>query len=121
MVSGFAGLIYESVWSHYLQLFSATRPTHRHWCWRYLWGGARLCAGARWSSRLRQLLLAYVLVEALIGAFGLSFTASSSPPVTTRRYPGPGQSSAWEAQAYKWVLGALLILPQSILLGATFR
>jgi predicted membrane-bound spermidine synthase len=123
VVSGFAGLIYESVWSHYLQLFLGHAAYAQTLVLAIFMGGMALGSAlvARWSSRLRQLLLAYVLVEALIGAFGLVFhrvfIAASDYSLDTLV---PALSSAWEAQAYKWVLGALLILPQSILLGATF-
>ncbi len=123
VVSGFAGLIYESVWSHYLQLFLGHAAYAQTLVLAIFMGGMALGSAlvARWSSRLRQLLLAYVLVEALIGAFGLVFhrvfIAASEYSLDT---VVPTLHSAWEAQVYKWALGALLILPQSVLLGATF-
>ena len=123
VVSGFAGLIYESVWSHYLQLFLGHAAYAQTLVLAIFMGGMALGAAlvARWSLRLRQLLLAYVVVEALIGVLGLSFhrvfIAVSEYSLDTLV---PAMSSPWQAQGCKWVLGALLILPQSILLGATF-
>src|SRR5476649_1558406 len=123
VVSGFAGLIYESVWSHYLQLFLGHAAYAQTLVLAIFMGGMALGSAlvARWSTRLRQLLLAYVIVETLIGAFGLVFhrvfVAASEYSLDTLV---PAMSSAWQAQACKWIVGALLILPQSILLGATF-
>ena len=75
VVSGFAGLIYESVWSHYLQLFLGHAAYAQTLVLAIFMGGMALGSAlvARWSIRLRQLLLSYVIVEALIGAFGLLF------------------------------------------------
>jgi predicted membrane-bound spermidine synthase len=75
VVSGFAGLIYESVWSHYLQLFLGHAAYAQTLVLAIFMGGMALGSTlvARWSTRLRQLLLAYVIVEGMIGAFGLVF------------------------------------------------
>ncbi|MCO5097801.1 MAG: hypothetical protein M9884_10065 [Rhodocyclaceae bacterium] len=76
---------------------------------------------SRWSAKWASPLLAYAVIEGLIGLGGLGFhqafsllTALSFENVI----PWLGSSSA--IQAYKWSLSALVILPQTILLGMTF-
>lgn len=123
VVSGLAGLIYESVWSHYLKLFLGHAAYAQTLVLAIFMGGMALGSAlvARWSVRIRKLLLAYVAVEVLIGLFGLIFhrlfIVVSDYSLDTLV---PAMSGAWSAQALKWVVGALLILPQSMLLGATF-
>ena len=75
VVSGFTGLIYESIWSHYLKLFLGHAAYAQTLVLAIFMGGMALgsWAVARNSLRIRRLLLAYVLVEGLIGIFGLFF------------------------------------------------
>src|SRR5579864_9041621 len=75
IVSGFTGLIYESIWSHYLQLFLGHAAYAQTLVLAIFMGGMALgsWAVAHLSHRLRRLLWAYVLVEGLIGISGLCF------------------------------------------------
>jgi hypothetical protein len=78
-------------------------------------------AASRWSRRWPDLLLAYALVEAVIGIGALVFHAAfvdTTALVFERVIPQVG--SAGLVDLIKWSVGALLILPQSVLLGATF-
>jgi predicted membrane-bound spermidine synthase len=121
--SGFAGLIYESIWSHYLKLFLGHAAYAQTLVLAIFMGGM---AGGAWgasrlSPRLRDLLLAYALIEAAIGIASLFFheifiamTALAFDHVV------PALGSPGAVQAFKWSLAAALILPQSVLLGATF-
>src|SRR5580765_6850166 len=74
-VSGFAGLIYESIWTHYLKLFLGHAAYAQSLVLVVFMGGmaagATLCG--RLSARLRQPLLGYALVEAVIGLLALVF------------------------------------------------
>src|SRR4026208_1046843 len=74
-VSGFAGLIYESIWSHYLKLFLGHAAYAQTLVLAIFMGGMAigswLCS--RYSGRWRNLLLGYALTEALIGACALVF------------------------------------------------
>jgi spermidine synthase len=123
VLSGFTGLIYESIWSHYLKLFLGHAAYAQALVLAIFMGGMALgsWAVARHSFRIRQLLLAYVLVEGLIGILGIFFHPAfvaaadfSFASVIPALPAGP------LIQAYKWSLAALLILPQSVLLGMTF-
>jgi len=123
VVSGFTGLIYESIWSHYLKLFLGHAAYAQTLVLAIFMGGMALGSWtvAHYSSRIRQLLWAYVLVEGLIGILGIFFhqafvaaTNFSFASVIPALPPG------LLIHVYKWSLAALLILPQSVLLGMTF-
>lgn len=121
-VSGFAGLIYESLWSHYLKLFLGHAAYAQTLVLAILMGGMAIGAWAcsRNTGRWRNLLLLYAAAEAAIGLISLVFHAGFVA-VTDLAYdialPALG---APLAAACKGLLSAALILPQSVLLGATF-
>lgn len=122
-VSGFAGLIYESIWSHYLKLFLGHAAYAQTLVLVIFMGGMAIGAAlvGRFSLALRNLLLGYVLVEALLGLMGLAFHGVSQAATGwafDTVIPALGSPAA--IAVFKWSLGALLILPQSILLGMTF-
>src|ERR1700693_5843484 len=73
--SGVAGLIYESIWTHYLKLFLGHAAYAQSLVLAVFMGGmaagAALCG--RFSERLANPLLVYALVEAVIGVLALAF------------------------------------------------
>ena len=123
VISGFTGLIYESIWAQYLRLFLGHAAYAQTVVLAMFMGGMALGSWlvARYCTRLRQLLWGYLLVEAVIGIFGIlfdrMFVAATDFSFTTVI---PALSSAVAIHAYKWSLAALLVLPQSVLLGMTF-
>ena len=122
-VSGFSGLIYESIWSHYLKLFLGHAAYSQVLVLVIFMGGlaiGSLLAG-HFSTRWKRVLLAYALVEAVTGAIALLFHGAFDR-ITQASFVHviPYLGSAPAVQAYKWGLGALMLLPQSILLGMTF-
>jgi predicted membrane-bound spermidine synthase len=122
-VSGFAGLIYESIWSHYLKLFLGHAAYAQTLVLAIFMGGMALGAwgASRVSARLRDLLAAYALIEALIGLASLAFHSvfvAATAFAFERVIPTLGSPAA--VHAFKWTLAAALILPQSVLLGMTF-
>lgn len=123
VASGFAGLIYQAIWSHYLGLSLGHAAYAQTLVLAIFMGGMALGAwlvsrrGARW----RRLILAYAAVEILIGLAGLAFhplflayTGFSQDTVY------PALESVTAVRAWQWGSAALLIAPQSILLGMTF-
>ena len=123
VVSGFTGLIYESIWTQYLKLFLGHAAYAQTVVLSMFMGGMALGSWlvARNGARLRNLLWGYLLVEALIGVLGIVFhrvfvavTDLSFTTVIPALPPGAA------TYAYKWLLAALLVLPQSVLLGMTF-
>jgi predicted membrane-bound spermidine synthase len=123
-VSGFSGLIYESVWSHYVKLFLG----HAAYAQTlvlvvYIGGlalGSWLCA--RWTSSIANPLRAYAFIEGAIGLAALVFHRVFVA-TTDWGYATLLPSTCEPASAFcagQWALSALLLAPQSILLGATF-
>jgi spermidine synthase len=121
--SGFAGLIYESIWTHYLKLFLGHAAYAQSLVLIVFMGG--MAGGSallgRISVRLRNPLAGYALVEAVIGVLALVFH-EAFVAVTDWSYASllPALGSEWAALAAKIALSCLLILPQSLLLGMTF-
>jgi predicted membrane-bound spermidine synthase len=121
--SGFAGLIYQSIWSQYLGL-TLGHAAYAQTLVLSIFMGA-MAVGAWFVSRYtlswRRLVKGYAIVELLIGVLGLVFqeifqayTQISQESVL------PMLESETLAHLYQWVTAALLILPQTLLLGATF-
>ena len=122
-VSGFAGLIYESLWTHYLKLFLGHAAYAQTLVLALFMGGMAIGAWltSRWSGRWPNLLRAYALVEVLVGIAAIVFHGTfiwATELAATTWLPAAG--GAITAIAIKWSLAAALILPQSILLGMTF-
>src|SRR6187200_1394272 len=74
-VSGFAGLIYESIWSHYLKLFLGHAAYAQTLVLAIFMGGMALGAWlvSRFTHRIANLLLGYALAEFAIGVMALLF------------------------------------------------
>ncbi|HEY9145795.1 MAG TPA: fused MFS/spermidine synthase [Thiobacillus sp.] len=123
VASGFAGLVYQSIWSHYLGLTLGHAAYAQTLVLAIFMGGMALGAWgvSRYSGRISDLIMGYAVIELVIGLLGLVFH-----PVF-EAYLGfshgtvlPAMGSPALAQTYQWLSAALLITPQSILLGATF-
>jgi predicted membrane-bound spermidine synthase len=121
--SGLANLIYQSVWSQYLGLPLGHAAYAQTLVLSIFMGGMALGAWfvSRYTPGWKKLIRGYALVELAIGAVGLSFqgifqvyTQVSQEAVL------PFLDNAALAHAYQWITAACLILPQSLLLGATF-
>src|SRR5690349_22775069 len=74
-LSGFAGLIYESIWSHYLRLFLGHAAYAQTLVLALFMGGMAIGAWicSRASGRWANLLRGYAIAEALIGLAALAF------------------------------------------------
>lgn len=122
-LSGFCGLIYESIWSHYLKLFVGHAAYAQSLVLAVFMGGMGLGAWlvSRWTARIPNLLWGYALVELIVGATALAF------------HPAFGGIMGWAYETLlpatcaadgfctsQWALATLMILPQSMLLGTTF-
>jgi len=122
-LSGFSGLLYQSVWSHYLKLFLGHAAYAQALVLIIFMGGMALGAWlvSRNSHYFRNLLLGYALIEAIIGVFGLVFHPLFQF-VLDVSFDSiiPALGTPLSVQLYKFSVASLLILPQSILLGATF-
>lgn len=123
VLSGAAGLIYESIWARYLGLFVGHSAYAQVIVLVMFMGGmaaGALLAGER-SHRLRSPLLWYAGIELVVGLLGLVFHGAFES-LTAFGYDTvfPALGAGTAQIAAKWSMAALLILPQSILLGTTF-
>lgn len=122
-LSGFSGLIYESVWSNYLKFFLGHAAHAQTLVLGLYMGGMAAGAwlAARTMQRIRNPLQMYAAVELVIGLFGLVFHAvfvACSDLLLDQVLPGI--SSPMLVELLRWSFAAALILPQTVLLGATF-
>ena len=123
VLSGAAGLVYESVWTRYLGLLVGHGAYAQVLVLSIFLGGMALGAlliGRR-AERVKSPLLWYAGIELVVGIIGIGFhdifvwtTAVAYDSMFPALGPGILHTVA------KWTLAALLILPQSVLLGATF-
>lgn len=123
VVSGVSGLIYESIWTNYLRLFVGHAAYAQTVVLIVFIGGMAIGAWliGRFTHRITSPLIGYAIVEGVIGLLSLIFHklfvvstdwayASLLPAACVPESPCIAQ----------WIFAALLILPQSILLGTTF-
>ena len=122
-LSGFAGLIYESIWSHYLKLLLGHAAYAQTLVLVIFMGGMAIGAwlAGRWSLRVARPLLWYAGVEAVLGTAALFFDplfrlvqAWLFDTVIV------SLESPLAIDIIKWGVSALMTLPQAIMLGATF-
>src|SRR3954453_8358354 len=121
--SGFAGLIYESIWTHYLKLFLGHAAYAQSLVLIIFMGGLALGSwlGPRFSEHPGSPLLWYAFVEGVVGVLALVFHKTFVGMSDTFYFSLlPGIGSLWLGAALKRSAAAALILPQSVLLGPTF-
>ncbi|CAM3691635.1 fused MFS/spermidine synthase [Ectopseudomonas alcaliphila] len=123
ILSGFAGLIYQSIWSHYLGLFLGHAAYAQALVLAIFMGGmaagAALVAraGSRWGNLIRR----YAVIEAVIGLLAMLFHWVFVGMLgLSYEFIIPALGNASWVNLYKWLLAGLLILPQTLLLGMTF-
>jgi spermidine synthase len=124
ILSGAAGLMYESIWSRYLGLFVGHSAYAQVIVLVIYLGGmsAGAALAAKYSERIKEPLVGYAIVEVVVGIFGIFFHEIFSG-ATAFAYTSLFPSIAGGGLlllVVKWTFAALLILPQAVLLGTTF-
>src|SRR6266571_4230311 len=119
ILSGAAGLIYESVWTRYLGLFVGHSAYAQVIVLVIFLGGMSVGAllVGRYSERLRQPLYWYAIIELATGLIGLVFHdvfVATTSFAYSHIFPTVGLGATQTIA--KWGIASLLILPQSILL-----
>ena len=123
VASGFAGLIYQAIWSHYLGLSLGHAAYAQTLVLGIFMGGMALGAWlvSRFGTGWRRLIFVYAVVEIVIGLAGLAFHPLFGAYTDfSQNAVYPALESAWSVRTWQWGSAALLIAPQSILLGMTF-
>lgn len=122
-LSGFAGLIYESLWSRYLKLLLGHSSYGQILTLMIYMGGLGIGSwiGGRLAPKMKQPLLLYAGAEAAIGLGGLVYHNLYQGgnqllyQVITQLHP-----PAWSLPVLKTILACLITSPWAILLGLTF-
>ncbi len=122
-IAGISGLIYESIWSQYIKHFLGHAAYSQTLVLVIYMGGMAL---GSWivslkTSKCKDLLSVYALVQVLLGiaallfhGFYLRYLDFSYETVI------PFLDNPLLISLYKWITASVIILPQSVLLGATF-
>lgn len=123
VLSGFAGLIYQSIWSHYLGLFLGHAAYAQALVLAIFMGG--MATGAAWIAKAgqkwRNLIRGYAAIEVVIGVLGLLFhRLFTGVAEFSYDHLFPMLGDGMSINIARWLVAALLILPQTILLGMTF-
>lgn len=123
ILSGFSGLIYESIWTHYIKLILGHAAYAQTLVLSIFMGG--LAIGAAFTARknlvLKMPLRTYAMVEFAIGLLALTFHAVFIfTESLLHETLIPSIDSPALIEFVRWSVAAILILPQSILLGTTF-
>lgn len=122
-VSGFSGLIYESIWTHYFHFFLGHAAYAQTLVLSIFMGGLAIGSflASRYSLKWKNLFIAYALAEGIIGVLALFFHETFTFLIETSfHHVFKHLGTSFSIDLYKWLTGAGLILPQSILLGMTF-
>ena len=125
-VSGFAGLIYESIWTHYLKLFLGHAAYAQSLVLVVFMGG--MAVGAAWCARFSARLAQSAARLCRWSRRSIGAGCARVPPGVRRARPtGPTTSllpalggECARARRRSSRCRCLLILPQSVLLGMTF-
>lgn len=121
--SGFAALIYQSVWARYLKIFLGNAAYAQALVLIIFMLGIAVgsAIAARYSRGMARPMLAYAAVEAVLAVMAVYFhDVFVSVQDWALDDVLPGIATDAGAQVFKWSLGASLILMQSVLLGMTF-
>ena len=123
VASGFAGLVYQAIWSHYLGLILGHAAYAQTLVLAIFMGGMAAGAwlvsarGGRWSGLIR----AYAIVELIVGATALVFHPMFVGYMEfSQNTVLPALQNESVIRFWQWGSAALLIAPQSVLLGMTF-
>ncbi|MEN5291132.1 spermine synthase [Stenotrophomonas lactitubi] len=122
VLSGFSGLIYQSIWTQYLGLFLGHSSYAQSLVLMLFMGGMAVGAWlvSRKSARIQRPLLVYAIIEVVIGLLGLTFDGAyhlTTGWAYNQLMPMLGGEHAHWA---RWLIATALVLPQCVLLGATF-
>ena len=123
LLSGVSGLLYETTWSRYLGLLLGHSAYAQTIVLVVFLGGMALGAAlvGRRSERVARPWLAYAIIEVAIGLFGLVFHfIYSGASALAYGTIFPALEGGMPLLVAKWLIAAVLVLPQSVLLGMTF-
>jgi len=110
-LSGFCGLIYESIWTHYIKLILGHAAYAQTLVLSIFMGGMAIGAAltARKKHALKNPLLSYAIVELIIGLMGLTFhSLFLSVEATLHQTLIPSVESVVLIELMRWLIAAVL-------------
>ncbi len=121
--SGISGLVYESIWSRYIKQLVGSAAEAQILVLSLFMGGMSLGAllSGRLLRRVRSPVVAYGVIEGLIGLYALAFPhlfEFASRLAYDSVFPALGGGAA--VGIAKWAIASSLIVPPCLLLGMTF-
>lgn len=121
--SGISGLVYESIWSRYIKQLVGSAAEAQILVLSLFMGGMSLGAllSGRLLARTRAPVVAYGVIEGLIGLYALAFPhifAFASRLAYDSIFPALGGGTS--VALAKWSIAGALIIPPCLLLGMTF-
>lgn len=121
-LSGFSGLIYESIWTHYLKLLLGHSAYAQTLVLSIFLGGLGVGSwlSSKFLARIRNPLIAYVCAEVFLGICGLAFHDVFQAAANFFYSFAAAGSDAATIEFVKWSLATVIIAPQAIVLGMTF-
>jgi len=122
VLSGFSGLIYQSIWTQYLGLFLGHSSYAQSLVLILFMGGMAIGAWlvSRKSALIQRPLLVYAVIEVVIGLLGLTFNGAYHLTTGWAYDQLMPLLGAEHAHWSRWLIACALVLPQCVLLGATF-
>jgi len=122
-LSGFSGLIYELLWSHYLKMFLGHSAYAQSLVLCIFMGGMALGSylSGFFSSKIKNTFLMYGVVEGIIGVFAITFHFIFTTIVNfSYEIVFSLINSSFWIIVYKVAISSFIIFPQTVLLGMTF-
>jgi spermidine synthase len=119
MLSGASGLLCESSWTRLLhQVFGVSDLAVATVLASFFLGlGLGSAIGGRWAARVTRPALAYAAIE--LGVAALALLSLAWVPAVRSAYEGMGNASFGALTLARWALASLVLLPPTLLMGAT--
>ena len=121
MLSGAAGLIFETVWFHRAGLVFGSSVWSTSMVLSSFMGGLTIGAAlvARYGYRVRRLLLGYAAAEAMVALSGIAITLLLPAFTNIAARLALSQGDAWSANAGRFLAGFAILLVPATAMGTT--
>jgi spermidine synthase len=121
LLSGAAGLIFETVWFHKAGLVFGSSVWSTSMVLSSFMGGLAIGAAlvARYGARITRLLRTYAAAEATVAISGIAITQILPAFTNIAARLGQSEGDAWPANAGRFVAGFAILLVPATAMGAT--
>jgi spermidine synthase len=121
LLSGAAGLIFETVWFHRAGLVFGSTVWSTTLVLSSFMGGLTIGAGlvARFGTRVRRFLVAYAAAELTVAAAGIAITIALPTLTNATANVVYSEGHVWQTNIARFVAGFLVLLIPATAMGAT--